>query len=47
MPKNHAREPVRGEAEAVFARRVAREQAHPGADLRGGGVHRGSPRIAL
>src|SRR5712692_2109463 len=46
MPEDNARKPASGEPKAVFATRVVWQQAHPGADLRGGGMHRGSPRIA-
>src|SRR6266849_1622063 len=46
MPEDNGRQPVGGESQAVFATCVVRQQAHPGADLRGGGMHRGGPRIA-
>src|SRR5205814_7409335 len=46
MPKHNGRQPVGGEPQAVFATCVVRQEAHPGTDLRGGGMHRSGPRIA-
>ena len=45
MPKDNARQPVSGETKTMFAPRVVRQQAHPGAHLRRGGMHCRRPRI--
>jgi hypothetical protein len=47
VPEDHARESVRGAAEAVLTRRVVRQQTHPGPDIRGSRVHRRRPWIAI
>src|SRR6267143_1028909 len=46
MPEDNAWKPASSEPKAVFATCVVWQQAHPGGDVRGGSMHRGSPRIA-